>query len=54
MFVTTEKYNERLEICKECEHRVEIINITERCIICGCIIPIKAKIEVFKCPLNKW
>jgi PHP family Zn ribbon phosphoesterase len=46
MVVSDEKYNERVAICRQCEHRFEILNITEQCQKCGCIIPIKAKIEV--------
>ena len=54
MFASSELYNERREICKSCEHRVDIINITERCLVCGCVIPLKAKIESEKCPEGKW
>jgi hypothetical protein len=54
MFASDELYNERREICRQCEYRDEILNITERCKVCGCVIPIKAKIESEKCPEGKW
>ena len=44
-------YIERTSICKDCEFLVKERNACEKC---GCYIPIKARWEVSKCPINKW
>ena len=43
-------YNKRIKVCNECEYKSEI----GICKKCGCVLAIKARFEVFKCPLNKW
>lgn len=42
-------YNQRLEICSICEHRVD-----SRCALCGCFLEDKAKWRVSECPIAKW
>jgi len=44
--MTTE---ERLEICKSCEHYKLGI-----CMKCGCILQVKARIPAAECPIGKW
>lgn len=39
----------RFEICQSCEN----LN-NDKCKICGCWMPLKARIPFTKCPLNKW
>lgn len=41
--------NNRIEICKTCEHYREWF-----CANCGCILPVKVRIENSSCPINKW
>lgn len=43
--------DERLEICKSCEH-LEIESL--RCRQCGCYMEIKVKLPFVSCPLDKW
>ena len=46
-------YEKRMEICNSCDK--QWINFTTKiCGECGCILPIKAAIKMFKCPLGKW
>ncbi len=40
---------ERLEICKKCEHYS-----IGRCKLCNCFMHIKARLAASKCRLNKW
>ena len=42
-------YNERLEICRECEK----LN-AGTCISCGCYVEIRAAMKKAKCPNKKW
>jgi hypothetical protein len=49
-------FNERLEICKYCEH-IKNYNIElerTKCGICGCYIRPKLSLKTEKCPLNQW
>tara|TARA_R100001443_G_C3291907_1_gene163068 strand:+ start:522 stop:701 length:180 start_codon:yes stop_codon:yes gene_type:complete len=52
------KYNERLDICRACEFKVNYINKKRVKVIgckkCGCIMNVKAKIDRMKCPAGKW
>ena len=45
---TTEQ---RLGICNRCEHYVHMIKLCKKC---GCIMPLKTKIQSANCPLKKW
>tara|TARA_R110002012_G_scaffold230276_1_gene402973 strand:- start:7260 stop:7490 length:231 start_codon:yes stop_codon:yes gene_type:complete len=48
---TQEKYKERLTICDSCE----LLNKKKgTCTVCGCVMSVKAKWDVEKCPENKW
>lgn len=42
-----------MEICNNCDKQW-IKFTTKICGECGCILPIKAAIKMFKCPLGKW
>jgi len=46
-----EIYASRLDICDKCP---ELIQLTQQCKKCGCIMPLKAKLENATCPLGKW
>jgi len=51
MLVSSEIYNKRKEICKNCP-RYDLKQ--KRCMECGCYIPVKAKMMFEDCPLYKW
>ena len=51
LFASDEIYRERLSICKSCDKYKELEN---ECAECGCYIPMKAKIILDSCPLEKW
>lgn len=42
---------ERLAICKGCDHYIEA---TTQCTQCGCIMTAKSKLPNASCPLLKW
>tara|TARA_R100000700_G_C3172279_1_gene146830 strand:+ start:572 stop:838 length:267 start_codon:yes stop_codon:yes gene_type:complete len=46
-----DKYKERLTVCDSCE-LLDEINGT--CTVCGCVMAVKAKWHVEKCPKGKW
>lgn len=46
-----EKADQRLEICKQCEH---LEQQTTRCDKCGCFMKGKTKLPFAKCPIDKW
>ena len=50
-FRTTGKelHQRRLAVCDDCEHRSGT-----NCILCGCILPLKAKMPHETCPIGKW
>lgn len=43
-------YTKRIKVCDECEYK----NPVGICNKCGCVLAIKARFKIFKCPLNKW
>lgn len=43
----------RLEICATCPHRTASM-VGDRCLKCGCIIKLKARIPMAHCPIGKW
>jgi len=47
--VTKEQYEERLNICSVCTHRVG-----NRCAVCGCGLAAKATGRAMECPIGKW
>ena len=51
LFASDEIYAERINICKSCDKYIELEN---QCAECGCYIPMKAKIILDSCPLEKW
>ena len=42
---------ERMDICLKCP---ELIGPTKQCKQCGCLMPLKVKLENAECPLGKW
>ena len=66
-YVSAQKHSDRLHICKACKYYE---NSTKSCgtlivgrritykgkkvKLCGCVMPIKAKLKVGSCPLDKW
>jgi len=51
LFVSDEVYKHRITTCKNCDKYDELEN---RCKECGCYVPVKAKIILDSCPLEKW
>ena len=47
--VSKATYRIRLQTCAPCPRREE-----NRCLECGCFLPIKAKGRAWQCPLDKW
>lgn len=45
--------NNRYQICNKCEN-ILIMDNTQFCNICGCIIKYKISSPDEKCPINKW
>lgn len=43
--------SERFAICKACPDLVPII---DQCKNCGCLMAVKTKLKISKCPLGKW
>jgi len=43
-------YQKRIKICDTCEYKSQIGICTK----CGCVLAIKARIPIFKCPIDKW
>jgi hypothetical protein len=44
-------HNERMKICKQCDHYREQ---SQTCEICGCYMPLKTTMANMKCPVDKW
>ncbi len=44
-------YKKRIYICKGCDR---LNSLGTNCKECGCLIHIKARFKIFKCPLGKW
>lgn len=49
-----ELYEERIDICKQCEQYYIDKILGARCNECGCRLNAKARIPEATCPLNKW
>lgn len=46
---SNEKYEQRLQVCKECDYLDEGM-----CKACGCFVELRAVIEKNTCSYNKW
>lgn len=44
-------FNARLNTCLQCE---KLMHLTKQCKVCGCIMPLKAKLKDATCPIGKW
>lgn len=42
---------DRMAICKECEH---YRNESQTCEMCGCFMPLKTASANMRCPIDKW
>ena len=49
--VTDEVYAERIKTCQGCD-RFDVLE--NECKECGCYVPMKAKMILDSCPLDKW
>ena len=49
--VSKEVYEERLLTCNGCEF---LNRKKETCMVCGCVIEYKARMETESCPQKKW
>lgn len=48
--VSNEDRKNRYKVCITCDKLTQ----WDICKVCNCWMPLKAKIPIFKCPLNKW
>jgi hypothetical protein len=46
-----EKAKSRYDVCLECDR---LITATKQCKECGCVMPLKVKLERATCPIGKW
>jgi len=66
-FVSPQKHSDRLNICKACKYYVtetkscgtlivgkKITYKGNKIKLCGCVMPIKTRLKVGSCPLDKW
>ena len=51
LFASEEVAKERLKTCAQCD---KFEASESRCRECGCYIPVKSKLILDSCPLNKW
>lgn len=49
--IEPEKYEQRMETCRGCEHYNETFNLCSRC---GCYMRWKAQFKFTRCPEGKW
>ena len=62
MIVSTQVRNKRLLTCQNCEYYTKVMTCGTPVIgqmvdgvkLCGCVMPIKTKLKVARCPLDKW
>lgn len=47
-------YNDRIKLCKRCDHHEDLGCNLWVCDICGCITSKKTRVEEEKCPIDKW
>lgn len=50
-YAEKEEAERRLSICKACPR---LINATNQCKECGCIMTLKTKLLHAECPIHKW
>jgi hypothetical protein len=50
-FASKELAHERYEICKSCEH---LVDLTKQCNQCWCWLPAKVRKYSTRCPIGKW
>jgi hypothetical protein len=50
-FVSNKIYEERISICKSCDH---YFKLTGSCKICKCFMKIKTRISAMECPEQYW
>jgi len=48
---TEKEAAKRFDICLGCP---ELIKLTKTCKKCGCVMPLKTKLENAVCPIGKW
>ena len=48
--VSDEVKDARLTVCHDCEH----LNEFSQCRLCGCLMPLKARVPKASCPVGKW
>lgn len=41
----------RLQVCQGCDR---YLSVTRQCLECGCIMPMKVRLQNASCPLGKW
>lgn len=47
--VSDEVYEQRLNVCRECERLIEAT-----CDACGCYVEFRAAVKTGRCPYKKW
>lgn len=47
-------YAKRIKICRGCPHLESGFLKTDTCGLCGCKLPLKARMSDAECPLGKW
>jgi len=50
-YASQEVADARYEICNGCEF---LTKLTKQCTKCGCVMPLKTKLENAVCPIGKW
>jgi uncharacterized paraquat-inducible protein A len=50
--VSPKEFEERLNICNDCEHKEG--DKVPKCGKCGCYLIVKARMKTTACPINKW
>ena len=56
-FVEARVAEQRLAVCRECEHLLKLPNalrVTGNCKKCGCFMDAKVKFAPASCPVGKW
>ena len=51
LIVDKKIYDERIKICRSCEHLQKKLGI-ETCNLCGCVMTVKARLKWVWCPDN--
>jgi len=50
-YASEDEASRRYDICESCS---ELIDLTKQCKQCGCIMPLKTRLQNATCPLQKW